>query len=158
LRSSSIGFGAEVKKKKERRLGEILRLAEPDDLLKYGLIPELVGRLPVVCSLEELDETALVAILTKPKNALAKQYKRMFELEGIALSFDDEALGAIAAEALKLNTGARGLRSVLEEKMLDLMYDLPSSKDVKECLITRDFVMDCGSQAVMSRASSKRRR
>jgi ATP-dependent Clp protease ATP-binding subunit ClpX len=158
LRSSSIGFGADVKKKKEKRLGEILRLSEPDDLLKYGLIPELVGRLPVVCSLEELDEVALVAILTKPKNALAKQYKRMFELEGIALSFDDDALGAIAAEALKLNTGARGLRSVLEEKMLDLMYDLPSSKDVKECLITRDFVMDCGSQAVMSRVSSKRRR
>ena len=131
LRSSSIGFGAHVKQKKDRRIGEVLRLAEPDDLLKYGLIPELVGRLPVVCSLDELDEKALVAILTQPKNALSKQYQKMFDLEGITLSFEHDALGAIAAQALKLNTGARGLRSVLEEKMLDLMFDLPSSKDVK---------------------------
>ena len=109
LRSSSIGFGAEVKRKKDRRIGEVLRLIEPDDLLKYGLIPELVGRLPVVCSLDELDETALVSILTQPRNALSKQYQKMFELEGISLSFDEEALQAIAAQALKLNTGARGL-------------------------------------------------
>jgi ATP-dependent Clp protease ATP-binding subunit ClpX len=158
LRSSSIGFGAEVKKKKEKKLGEILRLVEPDDLLKYGLIPEMVGRLPVVCSLDELDEAALVSILTAPKNALSKQYKRMFELEGVTLSFEHAALEAIAAAALKLNTGARGLRSVIEEKMLDLMFDLPSTRDVRECLITRDFVLASGSRPVLSRSAAKRRR
>jgi len=158
LRSSSIGFGAEVKQKKDRRIGEVLRLAEPDDLLKYGLIPELVGRLPVVCSLDELDEPALVSILTEPRNALSKQYQKMFELEGISLSFEEEALSAIAAKAIKLNTGARGLRSVLEEKMLDLMYDLPSDRDVKECVITRDFVNARGGTPVLSRVPGKRRR
>ncbi|MFH1219333.1 MAG: ATP-dependent Clp protease ATP-binding subunit ClpX [Candidatus Eisenbacteria bacterium] len=158
IRSSSIGFGAEVKRRKDRKLGEILRLIEPDDLLKYGLIPELVGRLPVVCSLEELDEAALVSILTRPKNALSKQYQRMFELEGITLNFDGEALEAIASRAFKLNTGARGLRSVIEEKMLDLMFDLPSSKDVKECVITRDFVVAAGAQPVLSRVVGKKKR
>jgi ATP-dependent Clp protease ATP-binding subunit ClpX len=147
-----------VKRKKDRKLGEILRLIEPDDLLKYGLIPELVGRLPVVCSLEELDEAALVSILTRPKNALSKQYQRMFELEGITLNFDGEALEAIASRAFKLNTGARGLRSVIEEKMLDLMFDLPSSKDVKECVITRDFVVAAGAQPVLSRVVGKKKR
>jgi ATP-dependent Clp protease ATP-binding subunit ClpX len=157
MRSSSIGFGAEVKQKKERKIGEVLRLTEPDDLLKYGLIPELVGRLPVVCSLDELDETALVSVLTQPKNALSRQYQKMFQLEGITLSFEDDALKAIAAQAMKLNTGARGLRSVLEEKMLDLMFDLPSDRDIRECVITKDFVT-AAAAPVMSRASAKRRR
>jgi len=158
LRSSSIGFGAEVKRKKDRKIGELLRLIEPDDLLKFGLIPELVGRLPVVCSLDELDATSLVSILTRPRNALSKQYQKMFQLEGIDLSFEEDALQAIAAKALKLNTGARGLRAVLEEKMLDLMYDLPSNRDVKECVITRDFVVAAGSPQVTSRATAKRKR
>ncbi|MFZ1946450.1 MAG: ATP-dependent Clp protease ATP-binding subunit ClpX [bacterium] len=158
LRSSSIGFGAEVKQKKDRKIGEILRLIEPDDLLKYGLIPELVGRLPVVCSLDELDESALVSILTQPKNALSRQYQKMFDLEGISLTFEPDALQAIAAKALKLNTGARGLRSVLEEKMLDLMFDLPSSKDIKECVITRDFVVSPGYQPALGRSVSRRKR
>jgi ATP-dependent Clp protease ATP-binding subunit ClpX len=158
LRSSSIGFGAEVKRKKDRKIGEVLRLIEPDDLLKYGLIPELVGRLPVVCSLDELDATSLVSILTRPRNALSKQYQKMFQLEGISLSFDNEALEAIAAQALKLNTGARGLRAVLEEKMLDLMYDMPSNCDVKECVITKDFIVAAGSPQVVNRAPVKRKR
>jgi ATP-dependent Clp protease ATP-binding subunit ClpX len=158
MRSSSIGFAAEVKKKHEKKLGEILRLVEPDDLLKYGLIPEMVGRLPVVCTLDELDEGSLVSILTRPKNALSKQYQKMFELEGINLTFEDDALAAIASRALKLNTGARGLRSVLEEKMLDLMFDLPSTKDVKECVITRDFVIDGEGQALVSRSAGRKRR
>jgi ATP-dependent Clp protease ATP-binding subunit ClpX len=140
LRSSSIGFGADVKKKKERKLSEILRFVEPDDLLKFGFIPELVGRLPVVCSLDELDEEALVTILTAPRNALCKQYQRMFELEGVNLDFEDKALKAIAVEALKRNTGARGLRSVLEERMLDLMFELPSRREVKGCTITEKFI------------------
>jgi ATP-dependent Clp protease ATP-binding subunit ClpX len=140
LRSSAIGFGADVKKKQERKLSEILRFVEPDDLLKYGFIPELVGRLPVVCSLDELDDEALITILTTPKNALCKQYQRMFELEGVKLEFEDKALKAIAVEAIKRNTGARGLRSVLEERMLDLMFELPSRKEVKGCTITEKFI------------------
>lgn len=157
LRSSSIGFGADVRKKEDRKLSEILPLVEPDDLLKYGLIPELVGRLPVVCTLEELDENALVEILTEPKNALSKQYRRIFELEGIGLSFEDDAFRAIAAEALRRNTGARGLRSVLEERMLDLMFDLPSRKDVKECIITQDFVLG-RSEPVLKHGVRRKRR
>jgi ATP-dependent Clp protease ATP-binding subunit ClpX len=142
LRSSTIGFGANVKKRKERKLGETLSLVEPDDLLKFGFIPELVGRLPVVCSLNELDDKELVRILTEPKNALCEQYRRIFEMEGIKLSFDDDALTAIACTAQQRTTGARGLRSVLEEKMLDLMFDLPSRKDVKACKITKGFILD----------------
>jgi ATP-dependent Clp protease ATP-binding subunit ClpX len=157
LRSSSIGFGADVRKKEERKLSEILKFAEPDDLLKYGFIPELVGRLPVVCSLEELDEGALVTILTEPKSALCKQYQRIFELEGIRLDFDDKALHAIAAEAVKRNTGARGLRSVLEEKMLDLMFDLPSRKEVKGCIITKSFILS-EAEPELKRAPERKRR
>lgn len=158
LRSSSIGFGADVKRKKERKLSEILTFAEPDDLLKYGFIPELVGRLPVICSLEELDLDALMRILIEPKSALCKQYKRIFELEGINLHFEGDALEAIASEALKRNTGARGLRSVLEEKMLDLMFDLPSRKDVKTCTITSDFILRRGEPLLGLKATRRKRR
>lgn len=140
LRSSSIGFGADIKSKKERKVSEILKYITPEDLLKYGMIPEFVGRVPVICSLEELDREALVAILTEPKNALCKQYKRIFELEGIEIEFDKEALYAIADEAIKRKTGARGLKAVLEERMLDLMYELPARNDVKVCKITREFI------------------
>jgi ATP-dependent Clp protease ATP-binding subunit ClpX len=157
LRSSTIGFGADVKKKEERKLSETLTFAEPDDLLKYGFIPELVGRLPVVCSLEELSEDALVTILTKPKSALCKQYQRIFELEGIKLDFEDTALSAIAGQAIKRNTGARGLRSVLEDKMLDLMFDLPAKKDVKGCTITQDFITS-GAEPQISRTASRKKR
>jgi ATP-dependent Clp protease ATP-binding subunit ClpX len=157
MRSSSIGFGADVRKRAERKLSEMLTYVEPDDLLKYGFIPELVGRLPVVCTLEELDERSLVTILTEPKSALCKQYQRIFELEGIKLEFEDQALHAVAAEAITRNTGARGLRSVLEERMLDLMFDLPSRKDVKGCRITKGFITT-GDEPVLSHVTSRKRR
>jgi ATP-dependent Clp protease ATP-binding subunit ClpX len=157
LRSSCIGFGANVPTRKDRKVGETLRFTEADDLLKYGFIPELVGRLPVICSLDELDETALVRVLTEPKNSLCKQYRRMFEMEGIKLEFDEESLAAVAREAMRRNTGARGLRSVLEEKMLDLMYDLPSKKDVTGCSITRDFIVD-RKEPELTRKATRRKR
>ena len=155
LRSSTIGFGADVKQKKERKLSEILKMVEPDDLLKFGFIPELVGRLPVICSLKELGEEDLIRILTEPKNSLCKQYRRIFELEGITLEFDDDALDAIAEEAIKRNTGARGLRSVMEEKMLDLMFELPSDKTVNGCTITRDSILS-EAEPELKRSSRKR--
>jgi ATP-dependent Clp protease ATP-binding subunit ClpX len=159
VRSSTIGFGADVRKKEERKSSELIRLVEPDDLLKFGFIPELVGRLPVVSALDELGEQDLIRILTEPKNSLCRQYRRMFELEGVKLGFEEDALHAIASEALKRNTGARGLRSVMEEKMLDLMFDLPSSKNVKGCTITRKFILSQQEPvlAFSSRKTRKRR-
>jgi len=115
---------------------------EPDDLLRFGLIPELVGRLPVTVSLENLDEESLMRILVEPKNALTKQYKKLFELESVGLTFDQEALRAVAAKALKRGTGARGLRSILETMMTDLMFDLPAREDVREVVITKEAVND----------------
>lgn len=159
-RSSNIGFGADVKQKKERKLGEILKSVEPDDLLQFGFIPELVGRLPVICGLQELGEPELLKILTEPRNSLCKQYRRIFELEGINLEFDDAALCAIAGEALKRNTGARGLRAVMEEKMLDLMFELPSQKAVKGCKITREFILSDAEPELKhaSRRKTRKRR
>lgn len=136
----AIGFSREIKGKKEKKIGEILKEVIPDDLLKYGLIPEFVGRIPVVASLDALETEDLIAILTKPKNALIKQYQKFFELEDVALRFTDEALEAIAENAMKHETGARGLRSALEEIMLDIMYELPSTAGIKECLITKEVV------------------
>jgi ATP-dependent Clp protease ATP-binding subunit ClpX len=136
----SIGFGAEVKRKEERRIGEILAEVQPEDLLKFGMIPEFVGRLPVVATLEELDERALVKILTEPKNAFVKQYKKLFEMDGVALGFTDGALSAVARKALKRNSGARGLRAILENAMLDIMYELPSKKSIKEVVITEEVI------------------
>ena len=131
-RPGSIGFGAEVNAPEDRKQGEIFRAVEPEDLLKYGLIPEFVGRLPVVATLEDLDEAALKLILTHPKNALLKQYQRLFEMEGVHLTMAAEALGAIARKALDRKTGARGLRSIMEAILLDTMFDLPSLEGVKE--------------------------
>ncbi|HAV42774.1 TPA: ATP-dependent Clp protease ATP-binding subunit ClpX [bacterium] len=135
-----IGFGGEIEGKKEKKIGEILKEVIPDDLLKYGLIPEFVGRLPVATSLDSLEVEDLTTILTKPKNALIKQYKKFFELEGVTLRFTDEALKAIAENAIKHETGARGLRSILEGIMLDIMYELPSWKGIKECLVNEEVV------------------
>lgn len=133
---SSIGFAAEVRSKDSRKdLGEVFRMVEPEDLIKYGLIPEFVGRLPVIATLEELDEQALVRVLTEPKNALIKQYQKLFKMEGVELEFRDEALRAIARTALKRKTGARGLRSIIEHCLLDIMYELPSMKDVVKVVI-----------------------
>ncbi|MCB9525658.1 MAG: ATP-dependent Clp protease ATP-binding subunit ClpX [Myxococcales bacterium] len=138
---SSMGFGAEIRSKTERNATELLKQAQPEDLVHYGLIPEFIGRLPVVATLEELTEEALVEILTKPKNALTKQYKRLFELDGVDLSFTPDALRAIAREALKHKAGARGLRAILETAMLDLMYEAPSDPDCTQVEITEEHIL-----------------
>jgi ATP-dependent Clp protease ATP-binding subunit ClpX len=139
--SKGMGFGAEVKQAKTADLGEMLAQVEPMDLVKFGLIPEFVGRLPVIATLEELDEEALVQILQEPKNALVKQYQKLFEMEKVKLKFTDGALVAVASQALKRKTGARGLRSILENSMLDVMYDIPSQDRVKEVVINEDVVL-----------------
>ncbi|NPV78875.1 MAG: ATP-dependent Clp protease ATP-binding subunit ClpX [Firmicutes bacterium] len=136
----AIGFGAEVKPKIDLKVGDILRQVLPEDLLKFGLIPEFIGRLPIVVPLDALDEEALVKILTVPKNALVKQYKRIFEMDGVELEFTQDALIAIAKKAIKRQTGARGLRSIIEKIMLNVMYEVPSRSDVKKCVVTREVV------------------
>jgi len=135
-----MGFGADIKSQKHKNLGELLGQVEPEDLLRYGLIPELVGRLPVVSNLDSLDEETMVEILTKPKNAISKQYKKFFEMEGVDLSFSEAALRAVAHIAQERGTGARGLRAVLEECMLDIMYDVPSQEGVEHVEITEDVI------------------
>lgn len=136
----SIGFGADIRKKEERQIGDLLRQIMPEDLLKYGLIPEFVGRVPVVCTLDALDEDALVRILTEPKNALVKQFKYLLEMDGTELEFQDEALRRIAQQALKQKTGARGLRTIVEKIMMEVMFDLPSEENIKKCVITPEAV------------------
>ena len=142
LNEKTLGFGAEIKNHKERRSSELLQHVTPEDLIKYGLIPEFVGRLPVIATLGDLDEDALVRILKEPKNSLVRQYQTMFELEDVGLEFTDGALRQVAAEATKRNVGARGLRIILEELMLDLMYNIPSQRDVKDCVIDEETVLN----------------
>jgi ATP-dependent Clp protease ATP-binding subunit ClpX len=137
---TSMGFGATVRSPDERLTGEILREVEPEDLLKFGLIPEFIGRLPVLATLGDLSETALIEILTRPKNALAKQYQRMFEMEGVKLRFQDEAMHSIAKKAIARRTGARGLRSIMEGILLETMFELPTLNGVQEVVITADVV------------------
>jgi ATP-dependent Clp protease ATP-binding subunit ClpX len=139
-KGTSMGFGAEVRGPDERRAGEILSEVEPDDLLKFGLIPEFIGRLPVIATLNDLDEGALVDILTKPKNALIKQYQRLFEMEDVKLTFSDEAVAGVARKAIARKTGARGLRSILEAILLDPMFDLPNMNGVEEVVISPDVI------------------
>ena len=141
----TVGFGADIKKKEERQVNELLREIEPQDLLKYGLIPEFVGRLPVVAVLDELNEHALIKILTEPRNALVKQYQKLFELENVKLNFTDSDLAAVAREAMKRKTGARGLRAILENAMLDVMYEMPSQANVRECLVNEDMILGRGT-------------
>ncbi len=141
-RGTSIGFGADIKDTETRNVGELFKSLEPEDLLKYGLIPEFVGRLPVIATLEDLDEAALISILTEPKNALVKQYQKLFEMEGAKLTFSDEALTAIAEKAIARKTGARGLRSILENMLLDTMYELPDMEGIEEVIISEDTVKD----------------
>jgi len=143
-----MGFGADMPTEKDRRLGEVLKEVQGEDLLHFGLIPEFVGRLPVVATLNELNEEALIAILTEPKNALIKQYQKLFEFEDVHLRFTDGALRAVARQAMKRKSGARGLRSILENVMLDLMYDIPSRDDVEECVINEE-VIEQGSNPLM---------
>ncbi len=140
LNKSGVGFGAKVKDQKELSRGELLAKTEPEDLLRFGLIPEFIGRLPVTATLEDLDEDALVQILHRPRNSLIRQYRKLFELEEVELEFTDGALFEIAREAMARRTGARGLRSILEDIMLDVMYDLPSIDDVKECIVNEETV------------------
>ena len=135
-----MGFGADVRDDDERGVGEIFKDLEPEDLLKFGLIPEFVGRLPVLATLEDLDQDALVTILTQPKNALVKQYQRLFELEDTKLTFTDDALNAIAKRAIERKTGARGLRSILEDILLDTMFDLPGLDEVTEVVVNEEAV------------------
>jgi ATP-dependent Clp protease ATP-binding subunit ClpX len=139
---SGIGFGAEVRSKDSRKdIGEVLKGVEPEDLIKYGLIPEFVGRLPVVATLDELDEDALIQILTEPKNALLKQYQKLFGMEGVELEIRSEALRAVATRALARRTGARGLRSILEQALLDTMFDLPSLGNVRKVVIDENTIV-----------------
>jgi len=141
-KGASMGFGADVRAPDERQAGEILRDVEPEDLLKFGLIPEFVGRLPVIATLDDLDEESLVEILTRPKNALVKQYQRLFEMEDVHLSFSDGALQTIAHKAIDRKTGARGLRSIMETILLDTMFDLPGLESVEEIVINREVAED----------------
>ena len=138
----SMGFGADVKRKSEKRVGEYLKEVQPSDLLKFGMIPEFTGRLPVIATLEELDEKALMDILIKPKNALAKQYQKLLDMDGVKLMFAEGAIEAIAKKAMKKGTGARGLRAILETTMLDVMYDVPAKKDVAEVVIAADTILE----------------
>ena len=140
LGKKTVGFNSDSVRRKERKIGEIFSLAEPEDLIKYGLIPEFVGRMPVVAALDELDEAVLIKILTEPKNALMKQFQKLLSFDNVRLKFTDGALSAIAKKAMKRKSGARGLRSILEEIMLDVMYEIPSQKRIKDCLITEDTV------------------
>ncbi len=140
LGKNQLGFGADIKSSKHSSTGELLHKVLPEDLLKHGLIPEFIGRLPVVVSLESLDEDALVSILSKPKNALVKQYIKLLEMDGVTLTFDDDALREIAKEALKRKTGARGLRSILEGIMRDVMYEIPSTEGVRACRVTKETI------------------
>jgi len=140
--ATMMGFGADIKSKKEKKVGELLSEVQPEDLLKYGLIPEFIGRLPVIATLNELDQEDLIRILIEPKDAIIKQYKKMFELENVRLKFTDGALRAIAKLSGERKSGARGLRSILENTMLDIMYDIPSRRDVRECVISEDVVLN----------------
>ncbi|MHB1956094.1 MAG: ATP-dependent Clp protease ATP-binding subunit ClpX, partial [Sulfobacillus sp.] len=135
-----LGFNAEIQSRNDGNIGDILAKIMPEDLLKFGLIPEFVGRLPVTVTLDALDEPALVQILTEPRNALVKQYQKMLSLDNVELEFKEDAIRAVAREAMRRNTGARALRAIIEDIMLDVMYDMPSRNDIAKCVVTREVV------------------
>jgi ATP-dependent Clp protease ATP-binding subunit ClpX len=141
LGQSRLGFGADIKRRGEMKLGELLSHVQPEDLLKFGLIPEFIGRLPVIATLHELNEEALIDILTKPKNSLVKQFQKLFEMDGVKLKFAKGALQAIAKKALARESGARGLRAIMEEAMLDVMYDVPSKQGIKEVVVNDEAIV-----------------
>ncbi len=153
----TMGFGAEIKGKQEHNVGEVLKKILPEDLLKFGLIPEFVGRIPVISTLEALDEVALVRILTEPKNALIKQYQKLFELDGVTVEFTEGALKQMAAKAMERNTGARGLRAIMEEIMLEMMYDVPSRDDVEKIVVTEEAVAK-KEQPIISTTDKKKKK
>jgi ATP-dependent Clp protease ATP-binding subunit ClpX len=150
-----MGFGAEIRSKDEKSVGEILRNVQPEDLLRFGMIPEFIGRLPVIATLSELTEDELVSILTEPKNALVKQYKKLFELENVRLRFTDGVLRSISKEAIRRKSGARGLRSIMENIMLDIMYDLPSHPEIQECIINEDVLNKSAQPLLLYRGQDK---
>lgn len=154
-RTTSVGFGAEIRSKEEADVGELLKSIMPGDLLKFGLIPEFVGRLPIVVTLEALDEEALVKILSEPKNALIKQYKKLFEMDNVELEFEEEALKAIAKEAIKRKTGARGLRSIIEDTMKEIMFDIPSNEQVSKVIVNGDTIMTRNPQLVLAESGKR---
>src|SRR2546422_4683674 len=153
-----IGFGGDVRKREDKDIGTILAQVLPEDLLKYGLIPEFVGRLPVISYVHNLDRQALIEILTKPKNALVKQFKKVLEYDGVELAFSEDALGAIADLAMLRGTGARGLRAIMEEVLLDVMYDLPSRKDVGKCVIDKETVLEKVNPTLIPRTAERPKR
>ena len=143
--TKSIGFNTEIADKKERNIGDVLKEVMPHDLVKFGMIPEFVGRVPVIVSLDALDKEALVRILKEPKNSLVKQYEKLFELDGVKLEFDESAINAIAEKSMTRKTGARGLRAIMENTMMDLMYEIPSDETIRSCKITKEVVEGTGS-------------
>ena len=147
--TKSIGFGADVSVQEERNIGEILKDVMPEDFIKYGLIPEFIGRVPIVVTLDGLDEEALIRILKEPKNSLTKQYHKLFELDGVELEFQEEALKEVARKSLERKTGARGLRSIMEKSLMDLMYRTPSDNTICKCIITKDAVDGTGEPEVV---------
>jgi ATP-dependent Clp protease ATP-binding subunit ClpX len=154
---SSMGFGADIRTKADRNVTELLRQVETEDLMKFGMIPEFLGRLPVVVPLAELTEDALIEILTKPKNAIVKQYQKLFQFEGVELKFTDGALRAVVKEAIKRKTGARGLRAILEKNMLEVMYEMPSQKTLKEVVVTEEVVLKAAEPILVYRSEEERR-
>ena len=156
--NKGVGFGADIRRANEKDMGLILGKVLPEDLLKYGLIPEFVGRLPVITSVNNLDESALIDILTKPKNALVRQYQRFFEFDGVELEFTGESLQAIAEQAILRGTGARGLRAIMEEVLLNVMYELPSREDVTKCLVDRDVVLTGVNPTLVPRTAPSKKR
>ena len=154
-KDTTIGFGANVKIKDDKKIKELIKDVETDDLIKFGLIPELVGRLPVVCTINELTEEDLIRILKEPKNAITKQYKKLFELEGVDLEFEDDALKEIAKKAIERKTGARGLRAIMEENLLQIMYDLPDKQDVEEIIIDEKVITDGKAPKYVKKSTKK---
>ncbi len=154
----SIGFGSDIKDQSKNTMGELLKELQPEDLLKFGLIPEFVGRLPVMVTLEELDNESLVKILTEPKNALVKQYKELFKMDDVELEFEDDALDLIAKKAIERKTGARGLRGIIEETILDIMYEIPSRDDIEKCVITRETIENKGEPTLVLSDRKKKSR
>ena len=154
----AIGFGSQIKSKKEMKQYEVFQELLPQDLLKFGLIPEFIGRLPIIATLKELDKEALIKILVEPKNALTKQYQKLFQIDGVELSFKQEALGAIVEKAIERKTGARGLRSIIEEIMRDIMYEIPSNPNIEKCIITEDTVLNnAGPETVINEENKVRK-
>lgn len=154
---ASMGFGAEIRSKRDKDVSALLEQVQTEDLMKFGIIPEFIGRVPIVCSLAQLDETALIRILTEPKNAIVKQFKKLFDFENVELKFTDGALRAVVKEALKRRTGARGLRAILERAMLDVMYDMPSQENLKEVVITEEVIVQDADPVLVYKAETEAR-